>query len=192
MGWADTKALINISGVELVAICDVDQNVIKKRKKEIDQLGLKVKVFKDYRELLDQKNIDAVVLGTPDHWHALMMINASAAGKHVYCEKPLGSSIGECNAMVSAQKYYGNIVQVGQWQRSQKHFQDAINFVRTGVLGPIRTVKVWCYQGWMRPAEKVENSIPPKGVDYKNWLGPAPTKPFNSSRFQNNQLSYIY
>ena len=85
--------------------------------------------------------------------------------------------------MVSAQKYYGNIVQVGQWQRSQKHFQDAINFVRTGVLGPIRTVKVWCYQGWMRPAEKVENSLPPKGVDYKNWLGPAPTKPFNSSRF---------
>lgn len=183
MGWADTKALINISGVELVAICDVDQNVIKKRKKEIDQLGLKVKIYKDYRELLDQKNIDAVVLGTPDHWHALMMINASAAGKHVYCEKPLGNSIGECNAMVSAQKYYGNIVQVGQWQRSQKHFQDAINFVRTGVLGPIRTVKVWCYQGWMRPAEKVENSLPPKGVDYKNWLGPAPTKPFNSSRF---------
>ena len=127
MGWADTKALINISGVELVAICDVDQNVIKKRKKEIDQLGLKVKIYKDYRELLDQKNIDAVVLGTPDHWHALMMINASAAGKHVYCEKPLGNSIGECNAMVSAQKYYGNIVPMA---KKSKTFSRCHKFCR--------------------------------------------------------------
>ena len=183
MGWADTKALIKIPGVELVAICDVDQNVLDKRKREIETLGLKVKSFSDYRALLDQKNIDAVVIGTPDHWHALMMIHASEAGKHVYCEKPIGNSIGECNAMVSAQERYGNVVQVGQWQRSQQHFKDATNFIATGVLGPIRTVKVWCYQGWMRPADQVADSAPPPGVDYKSWLGPAPMKSFNTSRY---------
>lgn len=183
MGWSNTKALMKIPGVELVAICDVDQSVLDKRKKELDDLGIKVQLYKDYRALLDKKNIDAVVIGSPDHWHALMMIHASQAGKHVYCEKPIGNSIGECKAMVAAQKRYGNVVQVGQWQRSQKHFRDAVNFVASGVLGPIRTVKVWAYQGWMRPAEKVADSSPPPGVDYKSWLGPAPIKPFNASRF---------
>ncbi len=183
MGWSNAKALMKITGVELVAICDVDQSVLDKRKKELDDLDIKVQLFNDYRALLDEKNIDAVIIGSPDHWHALMMIHASQAGKHVYCEKPIGNSIGECKTMVAAQRKYGNVVQVGQWQRSQKHFQDAIDFVTSGVLGPIRTVKVWAYQGWMRPAEKVADSLPPPGVDYKSWLGPAPIKPFNASRF---------
>jgi predicted dehydrogenase len=115
-----------------------------------------------------------------------MMIHAAQAGKHVYCEKPIGNSVGECNAMVQAQERYGTVVQVGQWQRSQQHFQDAVNFVSSGVLGSIRTVKVWCYQGWMRPAAVVPDSTPPAGVDYKSWLGPAPLKPFNASRFHFN------
>ena len=186
MGWADSMALSKIPGVEIVALCDVDQNVLSKRQQELQQRGIKVKTYTDYRTLLDQKNIDAVVIGTPDHWHALMMIHAAQAGKHVYCEKPIGNSIGECNAMVQAQARYGTVVQVGQWQRSQQHFQDAVNFVSSGVLGPIRTVKVWCYQGWMRPAAIVPDSKPPKGVDYKSWLGPAPIKPFNASRFHFN------
>ena len=183
MGWENTKSLLSHPGVELAAICDVDQNVIAKRKQELDKCGLTVATYSDYRTLLDQKDIDAVVIGTPDHWHALMMIHATQSGKHVYCEKPIGNSIGECNAMVAAQERYGNVVQVGQWQRSQQHFQEALQYLHTGVLGPIRTVKVWCYQGWMRPLEKVPNSSPPSGVDYMSWLGPAPRKPFNSSRF---------
>ncbi|MDB4159440.1 Gfo/Idh/MocA family oxidoreductase [Flavobacteriaceae bacterium] len=183
MGWADTKALLKVPNVELVAICDVDQNVLEKRKTELDKKGISVKIYSDYRKLLEQKDIDAVVIGTPDHWHALMMIHASEAGKHIYVEKPIGNSIGECRSMVGAQERYGNVVQVGQWQRSQQHFQDAVNYIKTGVLGPIRTVKVWCYQGWMRPDPIVANSAPPKGVDYKSWLGPAPNIPFNSSRF---------
>lgn len=186
MGWSDTKSLLKIDGVELVAICDVDQNVIAKRKKELGEAGKKVRTYADYRELLDQKDIDAVVIGSPDHWHALMMIHACQAGKHIYVEKPIGNSIGECNAMVAAQEKYKNVVQVGQWQRSQQHFRNALNFIDSGALGPIRTVKVWCYQGWMRPAEKVPNSAPPVGVDYKGWLGPAPIKPFNASRFHFN------
>ena len=183
MGWADTKAFLKVPNVELVAICDVDQNVLEKRKTELDKKGISVKIYSDYRKLLEQKDIDAVVIGTPDHWHALMMIHASEAGKHIYVEKPIGNSIGECRSMVGAQERYGNVVQVGQWQRSQQHFQDAVNYIKTGVLGPIRTVKVWCYQGWMRPDPIVANSAPPKGVDYKSWLGPAPIIPFNSSRF---------
>ncbi len=183
MGWSNTKAILKTPGVELAAICDVDQNVIQKRQQELQKMGINVTVYKDYRALLDQKNIDAVIIGTPDHWHALIMIHACEAGKHVYCEKPIGNSIGECNAMVAAQERYSRIVQVGQWQRSQQHFQDAVQFIQTGVLGNIRTVKVWCYQGWMRPAAKVPDSAPPKGVDYKSWLGPAPLRPFNSSRF---------
>ena len=133
--------------------------------------------------MLEQKDIDVVYIGTPDHWHALMMIDAVAAGKHVYVEKPVGNSIGECEAMIAAQKKYGRIVQVGQWQRSSLHFKEAMAFVHSGKLGPIRTVKVFCYQGWMRPAGKVADSNPPKGVDYDAWLGPAPKVPFNSSRY---------
>ena len=183
MCWSDTKALLNIPGVKLAAICDVDQNVLEKREAEMKAQGVRVKTFTDYRKLLEEKEIDAVVIGSPDHWHALMMIHACQAGKHVYVEKPIGNSVGECQAMVAAQEHYGTVVQVGQWQRSQQHFQDAVNYLATGVLGPIRTVKVWCYQGWMRPDPIVPDSAPPKGVDYQRWLGPAPLKPFNSSRF---------
>ena len=94
MGWADTKALLKVPNVELVAICDVDQNVLDKRKKELDAKDISVKIYSDYRKLLEQKDIDAIVIGTPDHWHALMMIHASEAGKHIYVEKPIGNSIG--------------------------------------------------------------------------------------------------
>ena len=183
MGWTDSMALLKVPNVELVAICDVDNSVLEKRKYELDKSGIKVKVFSDYRNLLDDSEIDAIIIGSPDHWHPLMMIHASEAGKHVYCEKPIANSIGECNAMVNAQKKYGNVVQVGQWQRSMKHFQDAVDFISSGVLGPIRTVKVWCYQSWMRPNPIVPDSQPPKGVDYKKWLGPASLKPFNAGRF---------
>jgi predicted dehydrogenase len=189
MGWADVAAALKIPGVNLVAICDVDQNVIAKRQADMAKLNVdatKVKTYTDYRKLLDQKDIDFVIIGTPDHWHALIMIHACQAGKDVYCEKPVGNSIGECHAMIAAQQKYKRAVQAGQWQRSQKHFRDAVDFAQSGKLGNIRTVKVWCYQGWMKPGPVVPDSAPPAGVDYKAWLGPAPTRTFNSSRFHFN------
>jgi predicted dehydrogenase len=143
----------------------------------------RLNVYTDYRKLLDQKDIDVVIIGTPDHWHALQMIHACEAGKDVYVEKPVGNSIGECRAMVAAQQRYNKAVQAGQWQRSQQHFRDAVDFVHSGQLGNIRTVKVWCYQGWMHPEPVRPDSAPPAGVDYAAWLGPAPTRPFNASRF---------
>jgi predicted dehydrogenase len=111
------------------------------------------------------------------------MIDACAAGKHIYVEKPCGNSIGECNLMMAAQQKYGSIVQVGQWQRSQQHFKNAVDFIASGQLGKIRTVKVWCYQGWMKPQPKVPDTPIPAGVDYKRWLGPAPDRTFNPNRF---------
>jgi predicted dehydrogenase len=113
----------------------------------------------------------------------LIMMEACAAGKDVYVEKPVGNSIGECRAMIAAQKKYNRAVQGGQWQRSQKHFQDALEFVYSGQLGNIRTVKVWCYQDWMKPGPVVPDTAAPPGVDYKMWLGPAPARAFNSSRY---------
>jgi predicted dehydrogenase len=189
MGWADAAAALKIPGVNVVALCDVDKNVLDKRMNELRKLQpdtSKVKTYDDYRKLLDQKDIDIVIIGTPDHWHALQMIQACEAGKDVYVEKPVGNSIGECRAMVAAQQRYNKVVQAGQWQRSQQHFKDAVDYVQSGKLGMIRTVKVWCYQGWMRPQPVVPDSNPPAGVDYDMWLGPAPKRAFNASRFHFN------
>jgi predicted dehydrogenase len=189
MGFSDLRSALKIPGVEVVALCDIDANVISKRMDELAKMNVdtsKIKTYVDYRKLLENKEVDAVIVGTPDHWHALIMMDACAAGKDVYCEKPVGNSIEECRVMVKAQQRYNKVVQVGQWQRSQQHFIDAVDYVQSGVLGNIRTVKVWCYQGWMKPGPVVPDTAPPAGVDYKMWLGPAPTRPFNSSRFHFN------
>ena len=189
MGFADLTAAVKIPGVNLVAVCDVDKNVIDQRLKDLAKLNIdasKVKTYSDYRSLLANKDIDAVIIGTPDHWHALIMMHACEAGKDVYVEKPVGNSIMECRAMMDAQQKYSKVVQAGQWQRSQQHFKDAVDFVQTGQLGNIRTVKVWCYQGWMKPGPVVPDTAPPAGVDYTSWLGPAPKRSFNASRFHFN------
>lgn len=189
MGWADVTAASKVPGVNIVALCDVDKNVLDKRMNDLKALNVdasKVKTYSYYRKLLEQKDIDAVIIGTPDHWHALVMIDACAAGKDVYCEKPVGNSIEECRMMQKAQAKYSRAVQVGQWQRSQQHFKNAVDFVRSGQLGNIRTVKVWCYQDWMKPGPVVPDSAPPAGVDYAMWLGPAPIRAFNKSRFHFN------
>lgn len=189
MGWANVTAALKVPGVNLVAICDVDQSVIDQRLADLAKLNVdasKVKVYHNYKALLDQKDIDVVIIGTPDHWHALIMTDACAAGKDVYVEKPVGNSIGECNTMIAAQQKYNRVVQAGQWQRSQQHFKDAVDFVQSGQLGNIRTVKVWCYQGWMKPGPIVPDSAPPAGVDFEQWLGPAPKRSFNASRFHFN------
>jgi hypothetical protein len=113
--------------------------------------GNRPQQYKDYRKMLENKDIDAVIIGTPDHWHCLALTDSLAAGKHVYCEKPLANSIEECNIMLAAAKRAGKIIQIGQWQRSGSHYEKAIEYVRSGKLGNIRLVKVWAYQGWMEP-----------------------------------------
>jgi predicted dehydrogenase len=173
--------------VEIMAFCDVDDSVLNNRNKDMEKGGLKkVTTHKDFRKLLENKNIDAVAIATPDHWHALPMIYACQAGKDVYCEKPVGRTIEECNVMLAAARKYERVVQVGQWQRSHKHWQDAIDFVHSGQLGKVRVVKTWAYQGWMKTLQPKPNSPVPKGVDYDMWLGPAPKREFNENRFHFN------
>lgn len=189
MGWSNTRAAIKMPNAQLVALCDIDQSVLDKRMGDLKGLGVdaaKVKTYKDYRKLLEEKEIDFVIIGTPDHWHPLITIAACQAGKDVYCEKPIANSIGEVLMMEQAQKKYNRVIQVGQWQRSQKHFRDAIDYVHSGKLGQIRMVKTWAFQGWMKPAPKgVVLPVPP-GVDYDMWQGPAKHRPFKTEHFHFN------
>ena len=187
MGWADLKAMLKVPGTQCVALCDVDKSVLDTRAAEVSKnYAAQPTLYNDYRKLLEDKNIDAVIIGTPDHWHCNMLADACAASKDVYVEKPAGNSIAECRAMVAAQQKYNRIVQVGQWQRSQKHFSDAVAFVHSGKLGQVRLVKVWAYQGWMKSIPVKPDSTPPPGVDYDLWLGPAQKRAFNPNRFHFN------
>ena len=186
MGWSDATSFMKIPEVNLMAICDVDENVINRRVEEVKEAKIKLQTYSDYRKLLENKDIDVVIIGTPDHWHCLQMTDACAAGKDVYVEKPVGNSIAECKVMVGAQKRYNRAVQCGQWQRSMPHFIDALNFLKSGKIGQIRTVKAWAYMGWMKDIPAKTDSPVPAGVDYNMWLGPAEKRPFNENRFHFN------
>ncbi len=184
MGMADLRTFLQQEGVECAALCDVDRNVLEKRAAETTELqGKKPDLYGDYRKLIERKDIDVVIIGTPDHWHCLPMVEACEAGKDVYVEKPIANTIEECNIMVKAARKYDRVVQVGQWQRSDPHWQDAVDYVHTGALGDIRTVKVWAYLNWVNSLPILSDEPVPAGVDYDFWLGPAPQRPFNRNRF---------
>ena len=184
MGFADLNAFLNLPNTECAALCDVDKNVLEKRIKDVEKIqGKAPKGYSDFRKLLEHKGLDVIIIGTPDHWHTLPFLYAAQEGYNIYCEKPLANTIDECNLMERAVRKYGNVVQIGQWQRSDKHWQDAIRYVHSGKLGKIRTVRAWSYQGWMKSVPVVPDSPVPEGVDYDFWLGPAPSRPFNKNRF---------
>jgi len=184
MGWSDLTSFLKNPEAECVALCDIDRNILNSRTDELLKMGRpKPKLYVDYRKMLENKDIDVVIIGTPDHWHCLILCNALEAGKHAYVEKPIGNSIAEINTMYKAVKKHGKIVQVGQWQRSQPHFVDAINFVKSGKLGKIRACKAWSFVDWKGSVPKVPDTPVPAGVDYNMWLGPAPLRPFNINRF---------
>jgi len=184
MGWADLTSFLKIPGTTCVALCDVDSSLLESRAKELEMAGGKrPKTFNDHREFLKAKGLDAVIIGTPDHWHCIQMIDACAAGKDVYVEKPIANSITESDLMVKAARKYGRIVQVGQWQRSDPHWIEALSYLKTGVLGRIRQVKAWADVKYGKGFDVVPDSSPPEGVDYNRWLGPAPDRPFNQNRF---------
>ncbi len=187
MGFSDLTSLLKMGDTNVIALCDVDENVLQVRTADLEKAGIKKpKWYRDYRLLLENKDIDVVVIGTPDHWHCLQLTDALQAGKDVYCEKPIANSIQEANIMLDYVQSSDRIVQIGQWQRSQPHFVDAINYVHSGKLGEIRLAKAWAYQGWMKPVPIVANSAVPTGVDYNMWLGPAPKRDFNANRFHFN------
>ena len=187
MGFSDLGSILKIPEVECGALCDVDDSVLNRRAAEVERnTGVKPSLYSDFRALLEDPDIDAVIIGTPDHWHCLMMVMACEAGKDVYVEKPLANSIGECDLMIAAAEQYGTVVQAGQWQRSGAHWSDAAAYVQSGEIGRIRLVKAWAYQGWMKAIPVKPDGPVPEGVDYDMWLGPAPDRPFNPNRFHFN------
>jgi predicted dehydrogenase len=183
-GWSNITSMLKQSEVTCAAICDIDQNVISSRKAELAKININPRVYSDYRKLLDDKEIDIVIIATPDHWHCLQMVDALSAGKDVFLEKPVSNSIGEAELMMAASRRYNNkLVQVAQWQRSQQHFKNAIAFVHSGKLGKINATKAWMYRGGTTALPPKPDDKIPVGVDYNGWLGPAPKRPFNPNRF---------
>ena len=183
-GWANLRAFLGQPGVVCAGLCDVDQNVLEERAADVEKLaGYKPKLYGDFRKMLEQKDIDSIIVATPDHWHCLPMVYACETGKDVFVEKPLGNTIQECNIMVKAANRYNRVVQVGQWQRSDPHWKDAVDYVHSGKLGRVRSVRSWCYVGWKGSIPVEPDSPVPAGVDYDMWLGPAPKRPFNINRF---------
>ena len=183
-GFWDLKCHLDYDDVNCVALCDVDSTVLNDRASEIKKTyNQEPKLYSDFRKMLEQKDIDAVIIGTPDHWHCLQLVYACQAGKDVYVEKPMANSIAECNIMVKASNYYNRIVQVGQQQRSGYVFQESMKMIKEGAIGRLRKVNIWGNFNYGTGTEIIADSTVPEGVDYDMWLGPAPLKPFNEARF---------
>jgi predicted dehydrogenase len=184
MGWQDLRDFLREPGITCAAVCDVDDERLQKRAADAEEAsGKRPEVYKDYRRLLDRKDIDAVIIATPDHWHCLQLVHACEAGKDVYVEKPLANSIGECNVMLKAARRFDRVVQVGQQQRSGAHWAAAIDFVKSGKLGKVRSVKFWANFNYAAGRPPGPDEPVPTGVDFETWLGPAPARTFNKSRF---------
>ena len=170
----------------VTAVCDVDDSLLPAAVKSVEQIqGFAPRTERDFRRLLDDPQIDAVVIATPDHWHAVMTILACQAGKDVYVEKPVSHTIEEGTRMIAAARQYDRVVQSGLQQRSGAHFQSAIDYVRSGKLGRVHLAKAWTAHLRKSIGHKAD-CIVPQGVDYDLWQGPATARNFNPNRFHHN------
>ncbi|SMO87388.1 Gfo/Idh/MocA family protein [Fodinibius sediminis] len=184
MGFGLLQHALKVPGVVCRGLCDVDRNVLEGRRRDVEkQTGETPPLYSDYRKLLEDQELDAVFIGTPDHWHCLQTIHALQAGKHVYVEKPLARTITEGELIREAARTYGKVVQVGQHQRSGAHWQKVVGMIRDGHLGSLRTVRLWANFDYGKGPERLPDEPVPEGVDYDMWLGPAPKRPFNQNRF---------
>jgi predicted dehydrogenase len=171
--------------VEIVAVADVDDHHAGETADRVKkQKGNTPDTARDYRSLLDRKDLDAVIIATPDHWHALPSIHAVMAGKDVYVEKPVGHNVCEGKAMIAAARKFNKIMAVGTQQRSSTHFQQAVDIVRSGKLGKVFWIQTWNVEN-ISPVGmgKYPDGEAPSYVDYDRWLGPAPKRAFNPNRF---------
>jgi predicted dehydrogenase len=187
MGLGDLATFLANSDVECGMVCDVDDKQLAKAVQLVEgQRDRKPKTVRDWRRIIDRKDVDAVLVATPDHWHALPTIYACEAGKDVYCEKPLAKTVQEGRAMLDAMKKHRRVVQMGTQWRSGQHYREAVELVHSGKLGRVRQVRVWAYLDWVGGIGHPPDGAPPEGVDYEMWLGPAPSRPFNANRFHFN------
>ncbi|HEY7181174.1 MAG TPA: Gfo/Idh/MocA family oxidoreductase [Blastocatellia bacterium] len=170
-----------VSGVEYGAFCDVYEPNAEAAKQ---QLNAAARVFGDFRKLLELKEIDAVHIATPDHWHAVTTVMACEAGKDVYVEKPLAHNVKEGRAMVAAARKYKRVVQTGTQHRSAPHYREVERIIKSGELGEVRFVRVWNYSNLTPDGiGNPPDGRPPDGLDWDFYLGPAPKVPFNRARF---------
>lgn len=185
MGAANMRNLMEHDDVEVAALCDVDKDRMPNDINDVTKkYGRQPAIFHDYRKMLERKDIDAVIVGTPDHWHALNLIHAVEAGKDAYCEKPISHDIVEAKAMAAAVKHYGKIVQVGTWQRSTGEFVNAVEYVRSGKLGKVVVARAWKTDPFA--VGNVAPSTPPANLDYDFWTGPAAMLPYAPNHVHGN------
>jgi predicted dehydrogenase len=184
-GWygkADLLRLIQVSPVEVVSLCDVDSTMLSEAATIVagrQKSGKQPRQFADYRKMLAEKDLDIVLIATPDHWHALPMIEAAKAGCDMYLQKPISVDVIEGQAMLQAARKYKRVVQVGTQRRSTPHLMEARDQVlREGKLGKIGVVEIYCYYH-MRAKENPADVAPPANLDWEMWQGPAPARAYN-------------
>ena len=160
----------------IAAVCDVYQPNLLRAKQAVDDCD----AYDDFRRIIDRKDVDAVVVATPDHWHALITIMACQSGKDVYCEKPLSLTVPEGRAMVNAARRYGRVVQMGTQHRSNPRIRQVCEWVRSGRIGKVDKVRVWMTRNATHPL--IPDSEPPPDLNWDMWLGPSPWVPYHPQR----------
>lgn len=188
-GFSLLNEFKNFPDVEIVAVCDVH----RERVDRAVAAGGKAEGYKDFRRVLDRKDVDAVVIATPAHWHALQSILACQAGKDVYCEKPMSMTVAEAKAMLQAAERYKRITQIGTQIHASDNFRRVVEIVRSGMLGTITLVRVFVVQNTApKGVGNPPDSEPPEGLDWDMWCGPARLRPFNPAIFGWHYAFYDY
>jgi predicted dehydrogenase len=178
-GMVDLRHLMGFPGVEVVALCDVDSRMVREAADEVEKRTKhRPQTFADFRDMLKPRNLDIVIVGTPDHWHALTAIAAMEAGADVYVEKPICHTYLEGRAMLRTARRLNRVVQVGTQRRSTPHIVSGRDFIRAGNLGRVGAVRAFCYYA-MRGNDNPQNQDPPAMLNYDLWCGPAPRIPYN-------------
>jgi len=187
MGCRDLRGALTNSWVHCIAMCDVNKVRLEEQsaefKKQFPAQASNIKLYADFRKLLENKDIDGVIVGTPDHWHAYIFAEALKTGKAVYVEKPVANTIEECHLMMDLQKKHQRIVTTGLWQTSQEYFIGANEILKSGLLGDVYKVQIWLCSN-TNPRSGSEDTTAPSTLDWDMWLGPAPKRPFNQSVFR--------
>jgi predicted dehydrogenase len=187
-GRQNLRAFMACDDVEIAALCDVDTQHLELAAQLVAEAERPApRTYRDFRHVIDRPDIDAVVIATPDHWHALPFIAACETGKDIYCEKPTSHSFVEAKAMLAAARHFKRVVQVGTMQRSMRHFQQALDFVHSGRLGQITLCRAWNVHGiaddqWVHGLGRQTPTTPPPELDWDFWLGPAPAHGYAPNR----------
>ena len=187
VGGGDLACFFRNPEVECAVVCDIDDSRFAEALQVCADHGRKKPdTVKDFRRVLDRKDVDAVLIATPDHWHALPTVMAAQAGKDIYVEKPLAKTVDEGRAMLEAVKKYNRVAQMGSQWRSAAHIIEATDIIKSGKLGHVSLARAWAFLDWLPSIGHVKDSAVPSGVDYDMWLGPAAQRAFNANHFHFN------